>query len=43
VFRSVERTEYGAAANQQLAVAQKDRGPGDLETLLRSGATWEVN
>jgi 2-oxoglutarate/2-oxoacid ferredoxin oxidoreductase subunit beta len=43
VFRSVERPEYGAAVNQQLAVAQNERGPGDLETLLRSGATWEVN
>jgi 2-oxoglutarate ferredoxin oxidoreductase subunit beta len=42
VFRSVERPEYGGAVNQQLAVAQADRGPGDLETLLRSGATWEV-
>jgi 2-oxoglutarate ferredoxin oxidoreductase subunit beta len=43
IFRAVERPEYGAAVNQQLAVAQSDRGPGDLETLLRSGATWEVN
>jgi 2-oxoglutarate ferredoxin oxidoreductase subunit beta len=42
VFRSVERPEYGSAVNQQLAAAQSDRGSGDLETLLRSGATWEV-
>jgi 2-oxoglutarate/2-oxoacid ferredoxin oxidoreductase subunit beta len=42
VFRAVERPEYGAAVNQQLAVAQSNRGPGDLSQLLRSGATWEV-
>ena len=42
VFRSVDRPEYGSAVNQQLAAAQSDRGSGDLETLLRSGATWEV-
>jgi 2-oxoglutarate ferredoxin oxidoreductase subunit beta len=43
VFRAVERPEYGEAVNQQLAVAQHERGPGDLETLLRSGASWEVD
>jgi 2-oxoglutarate ferredoxin oxidoreductase subunit beta len=43
VFRAVERSEYGEAVNQQLAVAQHERGPGDLETLLRSGASWEVD
>jgi 2-oxoglutarate/2-oxoacid ferredoxin oxidoreductase subunit beta len=42
VFRAVERQEYGAAVNQQLAAAQEQRGPGDLEALLRSGATWDV-
>jgi 2-oxoglutarate/2-oxoacid ferredoxin oxidoreductase subunit beta len=43
VFRAVERQEYGAAVNQQLAAAQEQRGPGDLEALLRSGATWDVS
>ena len=42
IFRAVERPEYGEGVSRQLAVAQKERGPGDLETLLRSGATWEV-
>jgi len=42
VFRAVERDEYGARVNQQLAAAQEQRGPGDLEALLRSSATWEV-
>jgi len=42
VFRAVERDEYGARVNQQLAAAQEQRGPGDLDALLRSGATWEV-
>jgi len=42
VFRAVERPEYGAQVNQQLAAAQEQRGPGDLAALLRSGATWDV-
>jgi 2-oxoglutarate ferredoxin oxidoreductase subunit beta len=42
VFRSVERPEYAAEATRQIAVAQEQRGPGDLAALLRSGATWEV-
>jgi 2-oxoglutarate ferredoxin oxidoreductase subunit beta len=42
VFRAVERDEYGARVNQQLAAALEQRGPGDLAALLRSGATWEV-
>jgi 2-oxoglutarate ferredoxin oxidoreductase subunit beta len=43
VFRKVERQEYSQAVNQQLAAAQEQRGPGDLASLLRSGATWEVD
>ncbi len=42
VFRAVERPDYGTQVNQQLAAAQERNGPGDLEALLRSGATWEV-
>jgi 2-oxoglutarate ferredoxin oxidoreductase subunit beta len=43
VFRAVERDEYGARVGQQLAAALEQRGPGDLASLLRSGATWEVS
>ena len=42
VFRAVERAEYGSAINAQLASAQADEGPGDLETLLHSLPTWTV-
>jgi 2-oxoglutarate ferredoxin oxidoreductase subunit beta len=42
VFRAVERAEYGGEVTRQLAAAQERRGPGDLATLLASGATWEV-
>ena len=42
VFRAVQRDEYGARVDQQLAAAQEQRGPGDLHALLRSGATWDV-
>jgi 2-oxoglutarate ferredoxin oxidoreductase subunit beta len=43
IFRAVERPEYGAEVNKQIATAQQQRGPGDLAGLLRSGATWEVS
>jgi 2-oxoglutarate ferredoxin oxidoreductase subunit beta len=43
VFRAIERPEYGESVNQQLAAALEQRGPGDLEALLRSGATWDVS
>ncbi len=43
MFRAVERPEYGEGVDRQLAAAQQQRGPGDLEDLLHSGATWEVN
>ena len=42
VFRAVDRPEYGEGVNQQLAAAHDQKGPGDLTSLLRSGATWEV-
>ena len=42
VFRAVERGEYGAAVSAQLAAAQSDRGPGDLNDLLHSLPTWTV-
>jgi len=43
VFRAVNRTEYGESVSAQLAVANEQRGPGDLHSLLRSLPTWEVS
>ncbi|MEE9415106.1 MAG: 2-oxoacid:ferredoxin oxidoreductase subunit beta [Acidimicrobiales bacterium] len=43
VFRAVERPEYGAETNAQLALAQEKDGPGKLEDLLHSLPTWEVS
>ena len=42
VFRAVQRLEYGAEVTHQIASEVESRGAGDLEGLLRSGATWEV-
>ena len=42
VFRAVQRDEYADATSRQLAVAQDQKGPGDLHALMRSGATWDV-
>jgi 2-oxoglutarate ferredoxin oxidoreductase subunit beta len=42
VFRAVDRPTYGEAMQHQLVEAQDRLGPGDLSTLLHSGATWEV-
>ncbi len=42
VFRAVPRPDYGGAVNRQLAAAQDQRGPGDLEDLLHSLPTWTV-
>ena len=43
VYGAVDRLEYGGGTDAQIAAAQADRGPGDLETLLHSLPTWEVN
>ena len=43
VFRAVDRPEYSEETDRQLAAAQEQRGAGDLEALLRSGATWQVD
>jgi 2-oxoglutarate/2-oxoacid ferredoxin oxidoreductase subunit beta len=43
VFRAVERLDYGTEVDRQLADAVASKGPGDLEALLRSGSTWEVD
>jgi 2-oxoglutarate ferredoxin oxidoreductase subunit beta len=42
VFRAVERPDYADATSRQLAVAQEQKGPGDLGALLHSSATWTV-
>ena len=43
VYRAVERAEYAGEASKQLAMAQEQSGPGDLEALLHSRPTWEVS
>ncbi|MDQ2650891.1 MAG: 2-oxoacid:ferredoxin oxidoreductase subunit beta [Actinomycetota bacterium] len=42
VFRAVNRLEYASEVDAQVDAAIADKGPGDLASLLRSGATWEV-
>jgi 2-oxoglutarate ferredoxin oxidoreductase subunit beta len=42
VFRAVQRPDYGSLVDAQLLEAQARRGPGDLESLLKSGTTWTV-
>jgi len=42
VFRAVERIEYATSSTAQLAMAQNDKGAGDLSSLLRSRGTWQV-
>jgi 2-oxoglutarate ferredoxin oxidoreductase subunit beta len=42
VFRSVQDAEYAEGVNGQLLTANEQAGPGDLEALLQSGATWTV-
>jgi 2-oxoglutarate ferredoxin oxidoreductase subunit beta len=42
VFRAVDHPEYIEETDRQLALAQEQRGTGDLQALLRSGATWSV-
>ena len=43
VFRAVDRPEYSEGATRQIASAQETSGPGNLEALLTSGATWTVD
>ncbi|MBK5221483.1 MAG: 2-oxoacid:ferredoxin oxidoreductase subunit beta [Acidimicrobiia bacterium] len=42
VFRAVDRAEYAAEVDRQLATAHDQKGAGDLEALLHSGSTWTV-
>src|SRR5689334_2717657 len=43
VFRDVERPTYEGQLQAQLAQAAERSGPGDLNALLRSAPTWDVN
>ncbi len=42
VFRNVERPTHDELLTAQVEAAIAQRGPGDLEQLLRSGDTWTV-
>jgi 2-oxoglutarate ferredoxin oxidoreductase subunit beta len=42
VFRAVDRIEYATSSTSQLAMANDEKGSGDLEALLRSRGTWQV-
>jgi 2-oxoglutarate/2-oxoacid ferredoxin oxidoreductase subunit beta len=42
VFRDVDRPTYEGEVQRQLVAASERQGPGDLATLVGSGATWEV-
>ena len=42
VFRDVERPTYNELLVEQNRQFVQKRGPGDLEKLLNSGTTWEV-
>jgi len=43
VFRAVQRLEYATEVERQVDEEIASKGAGDLEALLRSGATWEVS
>jgi 2-oxoglutarate ferredoxin oxidoreductase subunit beta len=43
IFRDVERPSYEAEVQRQLVAANERQGPGDLASLLGSGATWTVD
>lgn len=42
VFRSVQRSTYDEAINQQVEDARSDKGDGQLQNLFESGDTWTV-
>ena len=43
IFRNVARPTYESDMSAQLIEAQKQRGPGDLQELLASRGTWQVD
>jgi 2-oxoglutarate ferredoxin oxidoreductase subunit beta len=42
VFRNVERLVYEDVLEEQIETAQKKKGVGDINTLVRSMGTWTV-
>jgi len=43
VFRDLERPVYEDALADQIVTAQKNRGPGDLMSLITQTGTWEID
>jgi 2-oxoglutarate ferredoxin oxidoreductase subunit beta len=43
VFHAVDRPEYAAETDRQLVLAQEQKGSGDLQALLHTGAVWSVD
>jgi 2-oxoglutarate/2-oxoacid ferredoxin oxidoreductase subunit beta len=43
VFRAVERTPYDDAMAAQLEAAKREKGEGDLQSLIGSGDTWTIS
>ncbi|MCF6270977.1 MAG: 2-oxoacid:ferredoxin oxidoreductase subunit beta [Melioribacteraceae bacterium] len=42
VFRQIRKQTYDEAVNEQIDIVTAKKGEGDLESLLFSGNTWEV-
>ena len=42
VFRAVDAPRYDELVNDQIEVATKEKGAGDLDALFNSGETWTV-
>ena len=42
IFRDVQRDGYGSMVNNQVADIIAAQGAGDLNSLLTSGDTWDV-
>src|SRR3954449_3647668 len=43
VFRSITRPTYEGEVQRQVVNAVERQGPGELEKLIGTGATWDVN
>lgn len=43
IFRDIDRPEYAMAVSEQVLAASESKGPGDLNALLRSNGTWNVD
>jgi 2-oxoglutarate ferredoxin oxidoreductase subunit beta len=43
IFRQIEKPTYDSDLNKQIESIKAKRGEGDLDKLLFSGNTWEVN